>query len=81
MTAWVVYIVECRNRSYYTGMTNDLARRIKEHKRGLGGRYTRSFGVRAVVYTEPCRSRGRALRREAAIKRLTRRQKQKLASA
>ena len=81
MAAWVVYIVECRNRSYYTGMTNDLAARIKKHKKGLGGRYTRSFGVRAVVYTESCRSRGQALRREAAIKRLSRIQKQKLISA
>lgn len=56
-------------------MTNDLERRLKAHAAGRGARFTRSFGVVRLRYTEELSSRSRALRREAAIKRLTRRQK------
>jgi len=81
MSTWVVYIMECRNRSFYTGITTDVFRRMRQHRQGKGSRYARSFGVRSVVYTEACRSRGQALRREAAIKRLSRPQKNALVAA
>ena len=75
---WVVYILECRNGAYYTGATNDLSRRIEEHKKGLGGKFTRAFGVRRLVYQEKCAGRSKALKREAAIKQMTRLAKKEL---
>ena len=73
-----MYILKCLNGSLYTGMTNDVERRLRAHKAGKGCRYTRAFGVEKLVYTEKCGSRGGALKREAAIKRLTRKEKLKM---
>lgn len=73
--AWWVYLVRCADGTLYTGMTSDVSRRVAEHNRGKGAKYTRSRRPVAVVYQELCPSRGAALRREAAIKRLTRREK------
>jgi putative endonuclease len=67
-----VYILRCRDRSLYTGCTNDLARRLRRHSGGLGARYTRSRLPVVLVYAERASGRGAALRREAAIKRLPR---------
>ncbi len=75
---WVVYILECRNNAFYTGATNDLARRVREHKKGLGGKFTRAFGVRRLVYQQKCAGRSAALKREAAIKQMTRLAKREL---
>jgi putative endonuclease len=72
---WLVYILRCRDGSLYTGMTNDLAKRLKTHAAGKASRYTRSRLPVTLVYTEPHRSKSSALKREAAIKRLTRRAK------
>ena len=69
---WYVYILECRNSAYYTGATNDIARRVQEHKKGLGGKFTRGFGVKRLVYKEECADRSAALKREAAIKKMSR---------
>jgi len=76
--AWHVYIIECCDGSFYTGITNDLVRRLQQHNTGRAARYTR--GRRPVVlrYDEPCASRAQALRRESAIKRLSRAQKSAL---
>ena len=75
---WCVYILECRNNAYYTGATNDVARRVQEHKKGLGGKFTRGFGVKRLVYQEECADRSAALKREAAIKQMTRSAKKKM---
>ncbi|MGH7699060.1 MAG: GIY-YIG nuclease family protein [Gemmatimonadales bacterium] len=72
---WTVYVLRCRDGSLYTGVTNDLARRVAAHRAGRGGAYTRARRPVRVVYTEARRDRGSALRREAAIKGLNRRQK------
>ena len=72
---WVVYIVECTNRSLYTGITNDLERRLKEHNSKKGGHYTSSFGPVKLLRKEPQPDRSSALKREARIKRLSRREK------
>lgn len=72
---WVVYILKCSNGSLYTGITNDIARRLNEHKRGAGAKYTRAFGVKKLVYLEPAKNRSRASIREAAIKKLKRKEK------
>jgi putative endonuclease len=72
VSGWRVYILRCRDGSLYTGATNDLERRLARHADGSGARYTRSRLPVRLVYDEPARDRGAALRREAALKRLTR---------
>jgi predicted GIY-YIG superfamily endonuclease len=77
-SSWFVYLLRCVDGSLYTGITNDLARRCSQHSRGTASRYTRSRLPVALVYHEPQESRGLALRREVAIKRLTRTEKESL---
>lgn len=69
---WVVYMLRCRDGSLYTGITNDLSERIAAHRAGRGARYTRARLPVRLVYREARATRGSALRREAAIKRLPR---------
>ncbi len=78
---YFVYILECKDRSLYTGITTDLKRRFKEHQDGTGGHYTRAKGVRKIVYNEKQPNRSAASVREAEIKRLPRTQKLKIISA
>ncbi len=73
-SAWRVYILRCRDGSLYTGATNDLGRRFERHAAGRGARYTRSRLPVTLAYEENARDRGAALRREAALKALTRAQ-------
>jgi len=72
---WFVYILRCADGTLYTGITKDVARRTHQHNAGTASRYTRSRRPVKLVYQEPQRSQSLALRREAAIKKLTRRQK------
>ena len=67
---WIVYVVECRDGSLYTGVTTDLDRRITEHNDGRGARYTRGRGPVSVRAATGPLSRSEALRVEAAVKRL-----------
>ena len=78
MAAWFVYIVRCRDGSLYTGISTDVAARVAVHNRGRGARYTRSRIPVHLVHVERRRTRGAALRREAAIKTLSRAKKQAL---
>lgn len=73
--AYFVYILRCKDGTLYTGITTDVARRLKEHKAGVGSRYTRSRGAQKMAYSEHCGTRSQALKREAAIKRLSRAKK------
>jgi putative endonuclease len=75
LKGWIVYMLRCADGSLYTGVTNDLARRIATHRAGKGAAYTRSRLPVRLVYTERRASRGAAQSREAAIKRLPRRAK------
>ena len=75
---WVVYLLRCRDGSLYTGITKDLARRLAAHRAGKASAYTRSRRPLRLIYREPARDRSAALRREAAIKRLTRKAKLEL---
>ena len=77
--AWIVYLARCRDGSLYTGITTDPERRLKEHNKGLGSAYTRSRLPVTLVYSEVAGSRSQALRREHAIKSLTRVAKEALA--
>ncbi|MCB0193319.1 MAG: GIY-YIG nuclease family protein [Anaerolineae bacterium] len=73
-----VYIVECADRTLYTGWTTDLQRRIDTHNAGKGAKYTRSRTPVRLVYSEPHPDRTTAMRREIAIKRMGRAKKLKL---
>lgn len=70
-----MYIVECRDGSLYTGITNDLLGRLAQHNGSTGAKYTRGRAPIRLVYSEPAVSRSAATRRELAIKRLPRRAK------
>ena len=70
MSGWWVYILRCGDGTLYTGMTDDPERRLAAHCSGHGAKYTRGRGPLELVYSEACGTRGDALRREAAIKRL-----------
>lgn len=72
---WYLYIVECRDGSLYTGITDDVHRRISQHNAGKGAKYTRGRGPVSLRYQESCTSHGDALRRELEIKRMTRQEK------
>ena len=75
---WFVYILECKDGSLYTGMTDHVNRRVEVHNAGKGAKYTRGRGPVVLRYFEQAESYSAALRREAAIKRLTRQQKLEL---
>jgi putative endonuclease len=78
---WLVYMLRCSDGSLYTGITNDLPKRLKAHAAGKASRYTRSRLPVRLAHQEPQPTKSRALKREAAIKKLTRREKTKLIAA
>ncbi|MBM4057768.1 MAG: GIY-YIG nuclease family protein, partial [Planctomycetes bacterium] len=69
---WFVYLLSCSDGSLYTGITNDLPKRLKAHAAGKASKYTRSRLPVKLVYSEAQRSKSVALKREAAIKKLRR---------
>ncbi len=75
---WSLYILECRDGSFYTGVTTDVERRLREHQAGTASRYTRSRRPLALVHLEECGSRSQALARECAVKSLGRKAKEEL---
>lgn len=77
----MVYLLRCRDGSLYTGITNDLGRRLALHATGKASAYTRSRRPVALAYRESLPDRGTALKREAAIRRLTRAEKLALCAA
>ena len=72
---YFVYLLRCGDGTLYTGCTNDLRRRLAVHNAGKGGKYTRSRLPVSLVYWESLPDKSSALRRESAIKRLSRAQK------
>ncbi len=78
MKQWCVYILRCADGTLYTGSTDDFDRRFAAHSSGRGAKYTRGRGPLVPVYREDCADRSAALRREAAVKSLTRAQKLRL---
>jgi putative endonuclease len=72
---WIVYILECSDNSLYTGITNEMERRLEEHGTGRGAKYTKHRKPLRVRYTEYQASKSAALKREAAIKSLDRSEK------
>jgi putative endonuclease len=81
MMSFVVYILECADTTLYVGSTNDIAKRVHQHNTAkAGARYTKARRPVVLRYSEPAESLGAARSREAAIKRLTRKQKLDLIS-
>ena len=78
MSEWFVYILRCEDGTLYTGITNDLIRRCDQHNAGTASRYTRSRLPVVLVYQETQATRSLALKRELAIKALSRQQKELL---
>lgn len=76
---WSLYILQCKDSRLYTGITNDLERRFKQHSSGKGARFTRSFGVEKLLYSEVVGRQGEAMVREAAVKRWPKEKKLALA--
>jgi putative endonuclease len=76
--SWWVYLLVCGDGSLYAGCTVDIAARLAQHNAGLGAKYTRSHLPVKLVYSEECADHSEALKREIALKRLTRTQKQQL---
>ena len=72
------YILKCRDGTLYTGWTNDLEKRLKAHNAGHGAKYTRSRTPVELVYYETFETKVEAQKREYAIKKMTRAEKQKL---
>lgn len=72
---WFVYILRCADASLYTGITKDVKRRCQQHNAGIASRYTRSRLPVKVVYQEIQPNRSSALKRELAIKAMTRKEK------
>ena len=77
---WVVYMLECADKSLYTGITTNLERRLAEHAAGKGAKYTRGRGPFRLVYSETCTDRAEATRRETAIKLIDKAKKRLLVS-
>ena len=78
---WHVYMVRCSDGTLYTGITNDLEKRIEAHNSGKdGARYTRSRGPVKLVYSEEAGTKSAAAKLEYKIKKMTREKKMKLVS-
>ena len=75
---WFVYIIESSDKSYYTGITTDVERRFTQHKEGSGAKFFSGRTPVKIVYKEDGHNKSSALRREAEIKNLTRKDKQQL---
>ena len=72
---WVVYMLECKDGSLYTGITDRLTHRLEAHRAGRGAKYTRGRGPLILRYLEDCDNHSTALKRECAIKKLTKKEK------
>lgn len=76
---WYVYIVKCSDKTFYTGVTNDLKRRISEHNGSkLGSKYTRARRPVILSYQKKYKTRSLAQKEEYRIKNLSRKEKQNL---
>lgn len=75
---WYLYILRCQGNTLYTGITTDVEKRLAMHRSGKGAKYTRGRLPLELVYRETCVSHSDALKREIAVKKLTRSQKEEL---
>jgi len=78
METWYVYILECQGKYYYTGITNDVEARLKKHREGKGAKFTRGRNPIELKAVWEFPSKSEAAKREAQIKKLTKKQKKDL---
>ena len=78
---YFVYLIQCKDKSIYTGITTDVKRRFEEHKEVKGGNYTRAHGAKKILHTEEHKDRSSASKREAEIKSWQRDEKLKLVNS
>ena len=72
------YIVKCSDGTFYTGWTNNLTRRMEAHNQGRGAKYTKARRPVTLIYYEAFETKEEAMKREYAIKRLSRKEKEEL---
>jgi len=72
---WVVYMLKCRGGVLYTGVSNDLSKRIETHNKGKGGAFTRQHMPCMLAWHERCANRSRAQKKECEIKKFSREKK------
>lgn len=75
---WYLYVLRCGDGTLYTGITTDVERRLEAHRQGRGAKYTRGRGPLELAYQEECGTHSEALKREYAIKQLSREEKENL---
>lgn len=75
------YLVRCSDDSLYAGWTNDIEKRLKAHNDGTGAKYTKSRRPVTLAYFETFETKSEAMKREAALKKMTHQQKEKLAAS
>jgi putative endonuclease len=73
-----VYILECKDGTYYTGYTNEISKRLRKHEEGKGAKYTRGRGPFRLVYQESFSTKTEAMKAEFAIKKLNRSAKERI---
>ena len=74
-----VYLLECNDKSFYCGYSSNLDARVEAHNKGTGGKYTRARRPVKLVYSEEAETRSNAMKREAEIKKFSRKEKEELA--
>jgi predicted GIY-YIG superfamily endonuclease len=72
---WYLYILRCGDGTLYTGITTDVEARLEMHRSGKGAKYTRGRGPLELVYREQCEDHSQALKRELAVKAMSREEK------
>ena len=80
MADWSLYLIKCGDGKLYTGITNDLDKRIEQHASGQGAKFTRGRGPLQIVFSQTVGDRSRASKLEWRVKKLRRYQKEELAS-
>ena len=80
---WIIYLLECGDKTLYCGITNNIDNRLKQHRGEIhgGAKYTRSRGPIKLVYSEKTKTRSEAQKREIIIKRMSKEEKLKLISS
>jgi putative endonuclease len=79
--SWVVYLLECKDNTYYCGITKDLTKRLEKHNNGTGAKYTRGRRPVVLIWSESHKNQSSALQREYEIKKMTRKNKESLISS
>ena len=75
-TTWYLYILRCKDGTYYTGITTDVEKRLEAHRSGKGAKYTRGRCPLELVYSETCADHSHALKRECEVKKLKKPEKE-----